>query len=117
MEYSPFKGVLTVNHFADIDEGVEVFDDQKERERAENKFRRFPSTARVSIDGDAFTPTDIHQVILLGSPRSGHAQPGGLFDFEDGYLEATGYFEGSGSPLRQRITIRWSDYGRNVQRG
>lgn len=106
-----------MNHFADIVDGVEAFDDEKERQAAEVKFRENPAYAVVMLDNVLFEPSTVKTVHLLGSLRHDRRttvpQP---FDFEEGYLEATGLFvDGRTGKIPVDVAVRWSDFGQNVQ--
>lgn len=101
-----------MNHYADIDEGREVFADMKERADAEAHFRSHPGDARITLDGVTVTPCSITTIILTGSLRLNHRtaklHP---FDFEEGYLEATGTRSSEHGPQYCSAVVRWSDYG------
>jgi hypothetical protein len=100
-----------VNHQADIEEGFEVFDDERERNAAEVHFLNHPSLVTFKVKDRDFTAKTVRTIHLVGSSRTG-GTPSHPFDFEEGYIAANGSF-GDLPPLFA-IEVRWSDYGRRL---
>ncbi len=98
-----------MNHQADIEEGFEVFDDERERQDAERLFQRYPSRITFKAEDRSFTAATVRTIHLLGSSRA-LGKPVHLFDFEEGYVAAEGTF--TGSPVAVSVEARWSDYGK-----
>lgn len=106
-----------MNHFADIDEGLGVFDDENERQATETRFRSNPKLAAIALDGVDFIPRTVKAIHLVGSLRRDRkVEEPRPFDFEDGYLEAMGLFkDGRTGAIPISILVRWSDFGNAVQ--
>jgi len=100
-----------VNHQADIEEGFEVFDDERERKAAEVLFQNRPSLVTFKVKDRDFVATSVRTIHLVGSSRTG-GTPSHPFEFEEGYVAAKGSF-GNLPPLFA-IEARWSDYGRTL---
>jgi hypothetical protein len=107
-----------INHYADIDEGFEVFDDDLERRSAEARFLKQRNPIEIPIPGGSFEVKKLTAIHLTGSARPGRYQISHPFDFEEGYLEAQGIAREvqTPGPLKTRTLsaiLRWSNYGRN----
>lgn len=104
-----------MNHYADIDEGREVFQDETERIAAEAHFRNNPREAHITMDGVTVIPVSINTIMLTGSLRTDHriAKPH-PFDFEEGYMELTGIRNGDHGAQYAIAVVRWSNYGKKL---
>lgn len=92
------------NKFADIDEGFDAFEEEKQRELDE---RRFEQESSWSVGKHTYlVGGQVTHVILKGVCRV-RERATNPFDYEEGYLELT----------RQGVTrsIRWTDYGSKIE--
>lgn len=102
-----------MNHYADIDEGFEVFDDERERKDAESFFAANPHLTSFVTERGLFTTREVTLIHLIGSLRPGCSKPSHPFDFEEGCLEAKGLPTWVIVPDNPwETTLRWTDFGK-----
>lgn len=97
-----------VNHYQDIDDGLEEFEENKDRQEAEERLRQRPALFDRMVSGDPFCATVIQELMLIG-PRTGRDDH--PFSFESGYANVVGVH-------RQRakvLAFRWSENGKTLE--
>lgn len=97
-----------MNHQQDIDDGLDEFTEDRERQEAERGFKRQPGPFARDIKGLPFAPEKVDELILIGDRTEEHGSP---FDFESGYAVVRGRWMGSAVTL----VLRWEQNGREVQ--
>lgn len=105
-----------MNYFADIEEGFDVFDDERERKASEALFQKQPALVTLKVEERDFYVASVNTIHLVGSTRAVGPAPIHPFDFEEGYFAATGHFKKPyGMSLAHTAEVRWSDYGKTLQ--
>lgn len=97
-----------MNHSQDIDDGLEEFEDHKEQQNAEERFRKRPELFDRMVSGDPFCASKINELLLNG-PRIG--QDDHPFSFESGYASVSGIHHG----IAKVLAIRWSEHGKSLE--
>ena len=97
-----------MNHNADIEDGLEEFNAEKERLAAEQEYLASPEVF------DQLNETNFHgakmlNVVLVGRRTKDTGHP---FDFENGTVSIQGDADG----VPQVLNLRWSDNGATVDR-
>ena len=115
-----------MNHYADIEEGLDTFDDEQERSEAEGVFRDNPEFIKVVYGEDSdltFTATAVQIIHLRGDRKPGLEPPKwgspapSIFDYSEGCLVARGHvILPRGINLGDHVLeIRWSNFGKEQQ--
>jgi hypothetical protein len=112
-----------MNHRADVDEGLDTFDEEQDRAAAEQMFRDNPQLVVFSWSVDrelSFTAARVTTIDLRGDrrliterPKPGPPAPS-IFDFSEGCVVAYGRVTLGVSKIdlgEHTKEIRWSDFG------
>ena len=102
-----------MNHYADIDEGFEVFGDERERRDAEAFFTANPHLTSFVTERGLFATCEVTFIHLIGSLKPGRSKPNHPFDFEEGCLEVKGLPTWViVKDFTAAAILRWTDFGK-----
>ena len=96
-----------MNHHQDIDDGLTEFEEQQDRDQAEERFRKQPKLFTKPFTNLPFEDGSLVQIALTGRRISDADTP---LAFESGYMLLRGTVFG----FSQNLLIRW-DQGRGTE--